>query len=832
MDRKRRHLGLAQRGRVVKDDAGGPGVDKTFTLQVNPLPVITTGNALLSTVTATFSKPQTFTGGTTPFIGWGLLAGDALPPGLSLNPSDGTIFGSPTTAGTTSFTIVLTDANLAQATRTFNMTVNAAPSITSPATLPGWAVGAGGYPSTTMTATGGTGSYTWSWTAPILPPGLAMSTGGVISGTPTAAGIYGSIAVKVTDSVGVSVTRTYSITITGPLSITGPPSLPSWDVGVAYPTTTLTAGGGSGGYVWSSSTLPPGLVINSGTGVITGTPTTAGPYPAVVLRVTDSNGVIATRSYSMTVYSALAYTGPGTLPNWVAGTAYPAQNFTVSGGSGSNTWSATGLPPGLSVSAGGVLSGTPSPTGVGTFNAINFSVSDGAGGGFAVGPFSMTIYSALGISTAGVPSAGVVGVPYNGSLSAVGGSGTFSWSATGLPAGVTMSSGGVLSGSPTTNSTYSVNFTLTDNGTGGVGSPPASATVAFTIKTYQPLAWGTLPTPPSAWTAGFTYPTQNFPTAGGLPSISWSATGLPTGMSINTGTGAISGVPTAVGATTVTVTAKDALNQTVTRTFSLTINPALVLTGTLPNGALGVSYTGGLTRTPGTGTGSVTWSSSALPTGLLAINASTGAITGTPTVTGSFPVTVTVTDAVGATASLLRNIIIPPTPTMLAITEGNGNTNGKAEKGDKIVVTFSEALQDVSICSAWTTSNPVQTLGAASGLTVTIVEGGLGNDQLTIATATGCTFNFGTINLGSAAYVTGSNVTFGGSSSPLPSTVDWDSGAKTLTVVLGAQGGTGSVPGGQGAPPSDATYTPSGNMQSTSGVPITGTISTGNRKLF
>ncbi len=774
---------------VTVFDGTGALDTRSYTLVVNNLPVIASPLSLpTTTVGAAYLVGSSVSFGSAPFT-WTVAN---QPAWLTINPGTGLLSGTPTTPGTTPNVIItVTDRNGAVASKAYSLQVNAAPSITAPATLPGWAILAGAYPSTTMTATGGTGSYAWS--AVGLPPGVTISPAGVISGTPSTAGTYGSIAVRVTDSVGVSVTLPYSITITGPLSIAASPSLPSWDVGVAYPTTTPSAGGGSGGYVWSSSTLPPGLVINSGTGAVTGTPTTVGPYAAVVLKVTDSNGVIATRSYSMTVYSPLVYTGPGSLPNWVAGIAYPTQNFTVSGGSPSKTWSASGLPPGLSVSAGGDLTGMPSPTGLGTFNATTFSVSDGAGGGFNVGPFSITIFPALGISTAGVPSAGVVGAAYNGSLSATGGSGNFSWSAANLPPGVSMSSAGVLSGSPTTTSTYAVNFTLTDNGTGGVGGQPANTTVAFTITTYPPLAWGALPTPPTAWTANFAYPTQTFPTSGGLPSIVWSASGLPNGMSINTGTGAIFGTPTAVGATTVTVTAKDSLNQTVTKTFALTINTALsVSVSPAPTTSLIVNAAfPNVTFSATGGTGSVVLSAANVPAGM-SFNAATGVLSGSPSVAGTTIITITAKDAVQATATSSFTLAVHPKPVQIALVNGGGVPGkNKVDPADTIVITFSDVLDTTSICAGWTGASPLSF--TANGLSVRLKNDDpdprvvANHDSITVS-ATNCSgLKFGIIDLGRSDYISVADATFTGNTNNAnnDTTMTWNSGTKKLTISLG-----------------------------------------------
>ena len=804
----------------VLDSLGFPA-QRMFTLTVNYPPAIGFPLSLPDTTAgASYLALSSVTGGSGTLT-WTIAN---QPAGLVIVSATGLLSGTlaSTTAGDYSVRITVTDINGAAAIKTLPLKVNVAPSITAPAglTLPGWAVGAA-YPSTTMTATGGTGSYRWS--AVGLPGSLSMSLGGVITGTPITAVANASVAVTVTDSVNVSVTRNYSITITGPLSITAPTSLPNWDAGAAYPSTTPTVGGGSGGYVWSSSTLPSGLVINSSTGEITGTPTNPGPYAGVMLRVTDSNGVVATKPYSMRVYAPLAFTGPGSLPNWAAGTLYPTQTFTVSGGSGSNTWSATGLPPGLSLSPAGVLSGTPSPTSPATYSAIFVSVGDGAGGGFNIGPYTITVHPALGINTGGVPSVGFVGTAYNGSLSATGGSGNYSWSASGLPAGVILSAAGALSGSPTTGATYTANFTLTDAGTGGIGGPPASITVPFTIKTYQPLGWGTLPTPPAAWTAGFAYPSQTFPTSGGLPSIVWSASGLPLGMSINTGNGVISGTPTAVGASTVTVTAKDALNQTITTTFSLNVNPAIAVSGLSGSVIRGVAYSSTVTATGGTGT--LTWTASNLPPGLT-FDPNTRTLSGIVNRSGSWNVTVTATDLVGATGSQTVTLLIRPTITSVAfVNGGNAAAAGKMEKGDSIIITFSDDISASTLCSAW--------VGTSSNVLVSLNDGTTANDTISFtADGTGCAPSIGTFDLGGTGFATtGGPVVFGGAngnggrSTIVLSTTTTPAPIKsTLTITLGTASPTnGNGMGSFSGVTANALYNPNTSISDPRGAFITGT---------
>jgi hypothetical protein len=86
-------------------------------------------------------------------------------------------------------------------------------------------------------------------------------------------------------------------------------------------------------------------------------------------KVTDSSAVFTTVNLALTINpAALVITGPLSLPNGTPGVVYPSQQFTATGGVGGNTWTAQGLPLGMSISPSGLLSGTP---GLGTQNNYN-----------------------------------------------------------------------------------------------------------------------------------------------------------------------------------------------------------------------------------------------------------------------------------------------------------------------------------------------------------------------------------------------------------------------------------------------------------------------------
>ena len=99
---------------------------------------------------------------------------------------------------------------------------------------------------------------------------------------------------------GAGEVEDYYVTVACPtITVSGPASLPAATVGYAYPSQTFTASGGSGSYTWTLTPAIPGLVLSS-TGVLSGTPTTAGTYNSTVI-ATDTNSCSGSRAISPTV---------------------------------------------------------------------------------------------------------------------------------------------------------------------------------------------------------------------------------------------------------------------------------------------------------------------------------------------------------------------------------------------------------------------------------------------------------------------------------------------------------------------------------------------------
>jgi Tfp pilus assembly protein PilW len=442
-------------------DSDGDVAIVTFSLTISAAPTITgPANLPNSDLGRDYPPPlttaiMTETGGTGPFT-W---SATGLPTGLAIDPASGAISGNPNVTGTFPTTITLTDNAGATATRTYPaLTINALPAITAPSgsSLPAWTTGQSGY-SQSITRTGGTGPYVWQLSG--APSGLTINNSGVISGTPTGPQDY-TLVVTVTDAVGVATSKTYALTINPGLTITG--SVPNGEITVPY-TATLNANPGTPPYTWAlTGALPPGLVLTPGptTATISGTPTATGTYP-VTLKLTDSTGATTNQTYSILINPPPSINAT-TLPSWTIGQNYGNSNTTMSGSGGLTpyTWSATGLPPGLSI---GPNSGsiTGSPTTTGTFSGT-ITLTDVAGI-TATRPFTVTINDVPSISTTTLPD-GEITASYSAPMSASGGTPALRWTvSSGLPPGLGINPNtGVISGTPTATGTFPMTIHATD----------------------------------------------------------------------------------------------------------------------------------------------------------------------------------------------------------------------------------------------------------------------------------------------------------------------------------------------------------------------------------
>ena len=463
---------------TVIDSAQG-SASGSFTIKINPAPLVITTTSLPGGTMGTAYTATTLaaTGGTPPYT-WSVATG-GLPSGLAIS-SAGVVSGTPTAAGTFSVTLKVTDSAQATATQAYSITVAAATqplAITTQAPLPGGEVGLA-Y-TQAFTATGGTPPYQWSVsTGTTLPTGLTLNAAGSLTGTPTAAGTF-TFTVQVADSAARTATQAFSITVIAAVKITAV-TPPGGVTGVSY-TQQFAATGGVTPYVWSiaSGSIPTGLSLSTTTGLLSGTPTTAGTY-AFTLAVTDQNNQTDSAAFSITIVAPLSITTQAPLPGGVIGVAY-TQTFAATGGTSPYQWSVSAgtAPTGLALNAAGSLTGTP--TAAGTFN-FTLQVADSASPPrTATASFTITVIAALTITQASPLPGATFGVAYNQALAFTGGAAPFNWSITSgtLPAGIALNPGS-LNGIPSAPGTFTFTVSVTGGGqtatklfTLTVGVPPA-----------------------------------------------------------------------------------------------------------------------------------------------------------------------------------------------------------------------------------------------------------------------------------------------------------------------------------------------------------------------
>jgi hypothetical protein len=314
--------------------------------------------------------------------------------------------------------------------------------------------------------------------------------------------------------------------------------------------------GGTAPFTWAirSGTLPDGLTLDSRSAVISGTPTSATSSPVViVLTCTDSASPPTTTSANPQI--SITINKPADLKITSAAPPDGAVNMQYSPTSLATlrcVWQHRLFTFEL------VCTSCPSPSACAFLPpcSSNVTVSPCRKNGAVFG-FVLT-------ATGGVPS-------YIWTLAA----------GSALPAGLNLSTSGMITGKPTQFGSFSVSITVSDS-----ALPPHQTTVTYTIKIAPPpppvvdviptLPIGTLNSP----YVGFTFSA----TQGALP-LSWSATGLPPGFSLSS-TGTLSGTPTAIGSFPVSIQLQDAAGQNAAPQQT---KIEVLAKGFSPTGSLGVA---------------------------------------------------------------------------------------------------------------------------------------------------------------------------------------------------------------------------------------------------
>ncbi|OWK41907.1 Fibronectin type III domain protein [Fimbriiglobus ruber] len=559
-----------------------PDATQTFTLTVDEAPSITSAatTTFITGVAGTFTVAtgHDFPGATT------LTETGTLPSGVTfVDDGDGTatLGGTPAAGagGTYTFTITAANGVTPNATQTFTLTVDEPPTITSAATTT-FTTGAAGtftvatehdFPTaTTLTETGA------------LPSGVTFVDDGdgtaTLAGTP-AAGVGGTFALTITAANGVTpdATQTFTLTVDEAPSITSAAATTlttgaagAFTVTTAHDFPTATA-------LSESGTLPSGVTFvdnGDGTASLAGTPA-AGAGGTYAFTITAANGVTpdATQAFTLTVDEAPPITSAAatTLTVGTAGA------FTVTTGHDfptATTLTESGtLPTGVTFVDNGdgiaTLAGTPAGGTGGTY-AFTITAANGVTPN-ATQTFTLTVDEAPSITSA---AATTLTVGTAGTFTVATGHDfpTATLTETGaLPAGVTFVDSGdgtaTLAGTPAagTGGTYSLTVTAAN----GV-APDATQAFTLTVDASPVFTSTTIATTSRTGTAvSTTLTASGFP----VPIFSIASGQLPTGLTLNPNTGAITGTPTAVGTfsgTFATTNSAGAADQP----FTLTISPS------------------------------------------------------------------------------------------------------------------------------------------------------------------------------------------------------------------------------------------------------------------
>jgi hypothetical protein len=664
--------------------SGTPPYTPPTPLSTTTIAPATSAPAITSASSATFTEGSsgsftvTTSGNPTP----SLSETGPLPSGVTFvdnGNGTATLAGIPAAGTNGSYPITIGASNgvSPNASQSFSLTVDAAPAITSAASTTFTQGSAGTF---TVTSTGNpTAAFAESG---VLPSGVTFADNGdgtaTLSGTP-GAGSGGTYPITITASNGVSPAASQLFTLT----VDAPPTITSGDSAgfaeQAHSSFTVTSTGTPTAALSESGPLPSGVTFadnGDGTATLAGTPDvgTAGSYP---ITITASNGVSPDASQSFTLNVASTAFAPSI-------TSAASTTFQL-GSAGSFTVTTTGEPT-AAVSESG-----PLPSGV-SFVDNGDGTATLAGTPTAQGVYPITISATNGVSpdasqsfTLTVDAAPVITSSASTTFTA-GTSGSFTVTSTGtptaalsetgsLPSGVTFVDNGdgtgTLSGTPAAGTGGS--YPITINASNGV-SPAASQSFTLTVDQAPAITSSASTTFTTGASGSFTV------TSTGTPTAALSETGsLPSGVSFvdnGGGTGTLSGTPAAGtgGTYPITFGAGNGVGSPASQSFTLTVDQAPAVTSAAAVTFL-VGSRGSFTPTAtGFPTATIT-ESGPLPGG---VSFRHGSLSGTPTGTGSFPVTFTASNGVSPAASQSFTLTVDQAP---AITSADATTFTQSAAG-------------------------------------------------------------------------------------------------------------------------------------------------------
>lgn len=348
---------------------------------------ITTASLSDATAGAAYSENVVAANGTTPYA-WSLDSG-SLPDGITLDAGTGALSGTATLAATSSFIVRVEDALGDTATRALAITVTAGAAAALAFDQPPTGVTAGATitPAVTVRVSDALGNGVAGEPVALSLIGTGTLSGGAAVATDGAGqATFAGLSVDREGTKQLSATAATAgpvlsdpFTVSCPILTLAPPSLPSGTSGTPYGQV-ISASGGMASYSFAvtSGALPSGLTLDPLTGLLSGTPATAGTF-GFTITASDADSCLGNRAYSLFLCPAIAVL-PASAPSASIGVAY-SRTFTASAGTAPFSFAVTSgaLPAGLSLSAGGLLSGTPTASGAFAFT-IGVTAANGCTG--------------------------------------------------------------------------------------------------------------------------------------------------------------------------------------------------------------------------------------------------------------------------------------------------------------------------------------------------------------------------------------------------------------------------------------------------------------------
>ena len=586
----------------------------------------------------------------------------SLPAGLALDPPTGRIAGTAPSADVTSIVVSAVDGQ-GRTGRSGTIEINVAPSVVATFAKPVQSLVGRSLSVTPGMAAGGAEPYSWKITSGSLPAGLSFDPAtSRISGQPSSTADV-VLGIRVTDATGRHADGSYEFSIRPPLAVTYPNSgRGAFTVGTASAFVPTISGGctPSTTIVYAGGTPPTGIKLTS-TGGFTydGGSLEPGSYN-FIMRTTEGCGSSVDSSITLNVATSAPRAAAPSLLKMVRGTSSALPPPVTSGGTGPFGYDTLApLPGGLSIDTDtGSISGSVQVAAGTMLGPISIIVTDAFGRQTQTPPFSISIVDPLAIAYASSMLPFAVGTPASYGASISGGCGGLVWTIDGShPASLGLSaSTGALSDAG-----------LSGRDIGTYGPLSIAAVDACGMQATRSLTVDVRGGPPAATAPAnlrllIGQPVSTGPATAvnmGTPSFSLTSGNLPAGLTLDTGTGAISG---SFPATTKPGTSWRLVIQASDEFGRSASTPAFDLTAvTVPSLAYanggkigwqtGVRSIAAPTLTGGCTVTSFALAGGGLPAGV-SFDASNGAVTGAFPSDGTYgPYTVQVTDACGQTAT-------------------------------------------------------------------------------------------------------------------------------------------------------------------------------------